>query len=469
VPHGRDDARVLIPMRYVSTRGGAEPVPFTAALLAGLAPDGGLYVPEERPAPVVASPSFAETTARVAAAFTDDIDPTVLAGAASAAAASFSHPATTPLVQTGPAAWIMELHHGPTLAFKDVAMQLLGRLFERVLSESGERITIIGATSGDTGGAAIEALKGRSRIDVVMLHPEGRISDVQRRFMTTVEADNIANVAIDGSFDDCQRIVKALLGDPALREEAGLSAVNSINWARIMAQSVYYLQACAALAGDVVNFSVPTGNFGDALAGWVAKRLGAKVGRIVVATNENDILHRALKAGRYEPGAAKPTISPAMDIQVASNFERILFEALDRDPVETRMLMESLKTKGGFDIPAPALEGLRADFVSARVDRAGTEDEMRRALAETGHLVCPHTAVGLAAARRLGPELEGGPLVALATAHAAKFPEVVEAATGVRPPLPERYADLYERNERFARLPADEGAVADYVRARAAR
>ncbi len=458
---------------YQSTRGGAPACGFEDALLAGLAPDGGLYVPDVWPSlgaiETLRGRPFAEIAFAVADPFVGDFDRSALMTAIEGAYASFAHPATAPLTQIGPEDFILELHHGPTLAFKDVAMQLLGRLFEHVLAQSGRKLTIIGATSGDTGGAAIEALRDRVGVDVVMLHPEGRISDVQRKLMTTVEAGNIANVAVDGTFDDCQRIVKTLFADEALRQEAGLSAVNSINWARIMAQASYYVSASLALAGGPVNFAVPTGNFGDALAGWVAKKMGAPVGRILVATNENDILDRALTTGRYQPGTAEATIAPAMDIQVASNFERALFEAADRDAAWVRAAMAALPGEG-FDIPDMALSKLREDFLSARIDRTETEATMRRVLAETRELLCPHSAIGVAAATRLRAQgaLEG-PVVSLATAHAAKFPEAVAATTGVKPELPERYRDLYELPERIERLPASPDAVAAFVRQRIAR
>ncbi|MEO1311329.1 MAG: threonine synthase [Pseudomonadota bacterium] len=460
---------------YRSTRGGVAGLSFDDAVTAGLAPDGGLFVPEAWPQldrSLLCDPSatFEETALAVATAFAPRYDREAMRSAVDAAYGRFSHPARVPLVQTGPADWVMELFHGPTLAFKDVAMQLLGRLFSNALERTGGRTTVVGATSGDTGGAAIEALAGRPGVEVVMLHPEGRISDVQRRLMTTVHAENIANVAINGSFDDCQQIVKALFADEAFREEVSLGAVNSINWARIMAQAAYYVQAAQRLGGsDPVHFAVPTGNFGDAFAGYVAGRLGANVGRIIIATNENDILDRALRDGVYEPGSAQATISPAMDIQVASNFERMLYEATGREAASVQAAMAALKVDRRFDIPPGALKRMRDHLVSCRVDTEETEEAMRTALAETGMLIDPHTAVGVAAARRARREVRlDGVVVTLATAHPAKFPDIVETATGEKPALPERYCDLFEREERVARLPASTGAVADFVRNRRA-
>jgi threonine synthase len=377
----------------------------------------------------------------------------------------------TPLVQIDAGQWLLELFHGPSLSFKDVAMQLIGPLYDRALAERGERLTVLCATSGDTGGAAVEALKGRERIDLFVFLPKGRISDVQRRFMTTSGADNVRAVEVDGDFDACQGIVKALFADREFAAKARLSAVNSINWARILAQSAYYHVAAQILCGHgPVSFAVPTGNFGDAYSGYVAKRMGAPIGKILIATNANDILCRALSTGRYErQEGSVATISPAMDIQVASNFERILFEALDRDGERVTGLYGQFAQSGGFDIPESALEFLRAHFAAWAIDDEETLGTMQQVHDLSGELVCPHTAVALAAVGNEQDE-DGSaldlPVVTLATAHPAKFADTVERATAVAPQLPAKCADLFQRPEKYDSLPADAEAVKRYIRER---
>jgi len=381
--------------------------------------------------------------------------------------ATFRHPAVVPLTQLGPAAWALELFHGPTLAFKDVAMQLLSRLMDHVLTRRDERITIIGATSGDTGGAAIEAFRGRDNVDLFMLFPENRVSPFQQRQMTTSGAANIHPVAIRGNFDDCQAIVKAAFGNPRLRERLALSGVNSINWARIVAQIVYYFTAAVALGGPhrAVSFAVPTGNFGDIYAGYAAKCMGLPVDRLIVATNINDILARALASGRYEVHGVQATTSPSMDIQVSSNFERLLFEAYRRDAEAVGRLMASLAQSRSFTIDPAALAAIRADFDAGAAD----EDQGRETIAstwrQTGFLPDPHTAVGLAVAGRFASSAT--PMVTLATAHPAKFPAAVEAATGTPPALPVGFDDLASRHEDFVVLANDQAVVEDFLLANA--
>jgi threonine synthase len=363
--------------------------------------------------------------------------------------------------------WMLELHHGPTLAFKDVAMQLIGRMFEAALGRRGSRATIVGATSGDTGSAAIEAFRGLGAVDVFILYPHGRVSEVQRRQMTTPTEANVHALAVDGDFDACQALVKAMFNDFAFRDAMNLAAVNSINWARILAQAVYYVTAAVALGapGRRVSFSVPTGNFGDVFAGEVARRLGLPVETLVIATNRNDILDRTLRSGRHERAGVHPTISPSMDIEVSSNFERLLFELYGRDGAAVAELMAMLKA-GGFGLSDAALDGLRRGFASGRADEAETAAEIARMRAATGHVVDPHTAVGLKAARDCRGD-RATPMVTLATAHAAKFPDAVEAACGVRPALPARMADLHQRPERITRVPDDLGAVEAVIREKA--
>jgi threonine synthase len=455
----------------VSTRGEAPPLGFVEAMLAGLARDGGLCVPVAWPRldpPAIASFAgrpYAEVAVEVIRPFVGDaIAEPDLARMAREAYGNFRHPAVAPLVQFGVSDFVLELFHGPTLAFKDLAMQLLSRLMDHALEARGERTTIVVATSGDTGGAAIEAFRGRARTDVFVLFPQGRISDVQRRMMTTVEDDNVHALAIDGTFDDCQAVVKGMFNHHAFRDQARLSGVNSINWARIVAQVVYYFTAAVALGSPdrKVAFTVPTGNFGDVYAGFVALRMGLPIDRLLVATNVNDILARTVATGAYEPREVVATSSPSMDIQVASNFERLLFDAYGRDGRTVRNLMASFAQSQRFVLSARALSEVRAVFSADRADEDETAATMRTLLRETGRFIDPHTAVGVAVAEKETRD-PSVPMVVLGTAHAAKFPDAVEAACGVRPPLPEWLADLSERPERVATLPADQVAVERHI------
>jgi threonine synthase len=461
-------------LRYVSTRGEAPILGFTDVLLAGLARDGGLYVPETWPQLSAdeiagfAGRDYVHVAERVIAPFVGDAVPCdELRAILTDAYAGFRHPAVAPLVQNGPSTFVLELFHGPTLAFKDVAMQLLSRLMDRALAERGQRATIVAATSGDTGGAAIEAFRSSSSVDVVVLFPHGRVSDVQRRQMTTVEGANVHAVAVEGNFDDCQALVKAMFNDHRFRDEMGLGAVNSINWARILAQVVYYFTAAAALGAPhrPVSFVVPTGNFGDVYAGWVAKRMGLPVERLVVATNTNDILARAIETGRYEVHGVVPTSSPSMDIQVSSNFERLLFEAYGRDAEAIRRDMAGLAQSGAFTIPSDALDIIRREFAAGAADEATTAATITGTLAESGYLIDPHTAVAMAVAEGVDRD-PGIPQIVLSTAHPAKFPDAVEAATGVVPGLPEHVAHIMALDERMSVLPNDLAAVQAFVAAR---
>lgn len=450
-------------MRYVSTRDGAERHSFEDVLLEGLARDGGLYVPESWPSfshddiAGFAALSYDALAARVLAPLTSGaFDAAALAALTRDAYRGFDHQAVTPLIQIAANEWVLELHHGPTLAFKDLALQIVGRMFDAALAKRGGRITVVGATSGDTGSAAIEACRERENVDIFMMHPAGRVSEVQRRQMTTVRADNVHNIAVEGTFDDCQALVKALFADHAFRDRHRLSAVNSINWARVAAQTVYYFAAAAALGAPhrAVQFSVPTGNFGDVYAGYAAARMGLSVERLVIATNLNDILARAFASGRYELAKVTPTMSPSMDIQISSNFERLLFDLYGRDGGAVRGLFDSLKQSGGFSIAEDELKAARALFAAGRVDEEETLAAMRAVHRSAGLLIDPHTAVGVAAGRRLRAD-RGAPLVHLSTAHPAKFPDAVKRATGIYPELPPRLADLFARKERCQTLPND--------------
>ena len=457
-------------MRYVSTRGRAPAVDFREALLAGLAPDGGLYTPETWPtlAPerfaAFAGMAYADVAAEVISAFAGEaFEGPALRDICHAAYAGFDRPAVTPLVQLGASTWLLELFHGPTLAFKDVAMQLLARLYDAVLGPAGRRLTLVVATSGDTGGAAVEAFAGAAHVDLVVLFPQGRISEVQRRFMTTANAPNVRCLAVEGDFDACQALVKGLFADAAFRGEVDLSGVNSINWARIAAQSVYYVTAAAAL-GRAPAFVVPTGNFGDAFAGYAAHRLGSPTAAIGVATNANDILARTFAERRYARGESTATQSPAMDIQVASNFERLHFELAGRDPAATRAAFEGLAR--GEPIALPASPEL-ALFRAASTGEAATAMAIQATWEQADMLVDPHTAVALAAVPALDLPA-GAPVVVLATAHPAKFPDAVEAATGEPPAAHARAEALATRVERIDRLAAETEALKAYVRAFAA-
>ncbi len=462
-------------MRYISTRGEAPMLGFTEAMLAGLARDGGLYTPatppRSTPAEIraLAGLAYAEAATRLVQPFIgDEMDSAALAALTEDAYAGFRHAATAPLVQLDNNLFLVELFHGPTLAFKDFAMQWLGRLMNRALRERQTRATILAATSGDTGAAAIEAFGGQSQTDVFILFPLGRVSDVQRRQMTTVDKPNVHAVALEGTFDDCQSIVKALFNDLAFRDAMKLSGVNSINWARILAQIVYYFTSAVALGAPDrrVSFAVPTGNFGDVLAGYCAKRRGLSIDRLAIATNENDILARALASGLYKPLGVKATQSPSMDIQVSSNFERLLFEAYDRDAGAVRALMGGLRQSGEFALAPGPLAVIRRDFDAYRVDEETCGQEIGRAYRSSGVVIDPHTAVGVNAARRALARDPATPVVALATAHPAKFPDAVARAIGQRPVLPPHLRDIESRQERFEIVPNDAAAVARFVRAR---
>jgi threonine synthase len=460
-------------MKYVSTRGGAAPANFEQVLLAGLAPDGGLYMPDAWPelAALPAGPAghYAAAAAYVMGPYTggNPAHPELFA-LASEAYVRFDHPGTAPLRQIGPDLFLLELFHGPTLAFKDFAMQVLSRLMERALKRTGARTTILGATSGDTGAAAVEAFRGREDIELFILFPHGRISEVQRKQMTAAQEDNIHAIAIEGSFDDCQVIVKALFGDPEFRTRHALSAINSINWVRIIAQAVYYYTACGTLGfASQPSFSVPTGNFGDIFAGYAACKMGLPLGRLVIATNENDILARAIETGRYEPRTVTPTDSPSMDIQISSNFERLLFEESGRDVPLVNAAMASLRDKGKFNIPQSALNRMRQRFSAYRITRDEASACMSRLYQDTGIIIDPHTAVGLAAAKR-EQRHTGGPMVVLATAHPAKFPQAVRRAIERAPAIPQVLRQCLEGRERFDVLPNSVTAAASYIDGRAA-
>jgi threonine synthase len=458
-------------VRYVSTRGEVPPLGFVEVMLAGLARDGGLYVPESWPrldAPAIAGFAgrpYAEVAVDVIRPFVGDtIADHDLARMAREAYGTFRHPAVAPLVQYGANDFMLELFHGPTLAFKDIAMQLLGRLMDHALAARGERTTVVVATSGDTGGAAVEAFRGRARTDLFVLFPHGRISEVQRRMMTSAADDNVHALAIEGTFDDCQAIVKGLFNHHAFRDRVRLSGVNSINWARIVAQAVYYFTAAVALGVPhrKVAFTVPTGNFGDIYAGYVALSMGLPIDRLTVATNVNDILARTLATGSYELREVVATTSPSMDIQVASNFERMLFDVSGRDGKAVRALMASLAQSQRFALSARPLAGLRAILTAGRADEQETAAAIRTVRRETGQFIDPHTAVAVAVAEKENRD-RSVPMVVLATAHAAKFPDAVEAACGHRPPLPEWLADLPTRSERVTTLPVDQSAVEHHI------
>jgi threonine synthase len=459
-------------LKYISTRGEAPVLAFDDVLLAGLAADGGLYVPAEWPQfsfddfAAMAGLSYAQIAFRVIQPFVDGtIADDDLERMIDETYAQFGHAAVAPLKQIGTNDWLMELFHGPTLAFKDFALQLVGRMFAHVLAARGERVTIVGATSGDTGSAAIEACRDRDNIDVFILFPEGRVSSVQQRQMTTVDSANVHAVAIGGTFDDCQDLVKAMFNDSQFRLAQNLSAVNSINWARVMAQIVYYVVAAVRLGapGRAVSFAVPTGNFGNVLAGWAAWKCGLPIDRLVVGTNSNDILFRFFETGEMKMAAAEPTLSPSMDIQVSSNFERLLFDMLGGDGAAVRQWIDDFRQTGAVSVDDARLAAAREKFVAARLDDAGTRRVIREIYETTGELLDPHSAIGVDAARQCRGD-SAVPMIALATAHPAKFPDAVEAATGVHPALPERMAGLFDRVERYDTLANDIGAVQDYVR-----
>jgi len=466
-------------LHYLSTRGRAPELPFDEVVLTGLAHDGGLYVPSRYPTvgpkeiAAFAGRPYAEAAETLIAPFAEGLPPGLLREAAKGAYASFSHAAVAPLTQIADNLFVLELFHGPTLAFKDLAMQLLGRLMDALLEKRGLRATVVGATSGDTGAAAIEAFRGRASVDVFILYPDGRVSDVQRRQMTTVADENVHAIALDGSFDDAQTLLKGLFRDEAFRSGVGLAGVNSINWARVVAQMVYYFTSAVALGAPYrkISFAVPTGNFGDVLAGYVAKRMGLPIERLIVATNENDILARALATGRYEPRGVTPTQSPSMDIQLSSNFERLLFEAVGREPESVAQAFEALERDGAFEIPPPALKAIREDFDALAVNEAETCAEIARTYRESGYVIDPHTATGVRAARARLEKDPATPVIALSTAHPAKFPEAIERAIGLRVEPPPRLAPVLEGRERVARMKKDADTVKRFIldHARAAR
>ena len=454
-------------MRYVSTRGVAPELGFTDALLAGLATDGGLYVPASWPTLPAAVPGagYAERAAQVMQCFVGaDVSPDDLLRLCTESYATFAHPAVVPLVQTGDHDFVQELFHGPTLAFKDVALQLVGRLFDLVLAQRNQRVTIVGATSGDTGSAAIDGVRNCANVDIVILYPHGRTSDVQRKQMTTVDSPNVRVVAVEGTFDDCQDLVKAMFNDAVFRERMQLSAVNSINWARVMAQVVYYVVACDRLRGTV-DFCVPSGNFGNVFSGWIARQMGAPIGRLVVASNANDILTRFFNDNDMSAAPVTPSLSPSMDIQVSSNFERLLFEMNGRDGGMTAEQLDRFRATGRLSIEPDQRAAFIDDvFLAGRINDAETIATMAAAHAAIGMLLDPHTAVGIGVAQRLRESSRlAGTTVTLATAHPAKFPDAVLRATGIHPPLPAHLADLFDRPERFTVLPNDLATIQAFV------
>ncbi len=458
-------------MRYISTRGTAPALTFEEAMLTGLARDGGLYVPEDIPTltptqiAAMAGKSYEEVAFDVMRPFIGDtFSDTQFQELIAKAYAGFGHAARAPLVQLAPNHFLLELFHGPTLAFKDFAMQLIGQMFQAALSRSGDRVTIVGATSGDTGSAAIEAFRGLSNVDVFILYPHGRVSEVQRRQMTTPSEANVHALAVDGDFDDCQAAVKDMFNDFSFREDVKLAGVNSINWGRVLAQVVYYFTAAVSLGAPhrKVSFTVPTGNFGDIFAGYIAKKMGLPIADLVVATNRNDILHRTLETGAYTKEGVTPTISPSMDIQVSSNFERALFYAYGGDGATVAAQMDDLKN-GGFDISQGAFQMLQDTFKSGRASEDDTKAMIKSCRADSGELLCPHSAVGVHVAQA---HLGATPMITLATAHPAKFPDAVKEASGEAAPLPPRMADLYERPERVTRVANDLAALQAVIKER---
>jgi len=459
-------------MRYISTRGQAPDLSFEEAMLTGLARDGGLYVPAE--VPVMSSADIAalaglpyeEIAYRVMRPFVEgSFGDSEFADIIGRAYDGFGHDARAPLAQLGPNHFLLELFHGPTLAFKDFAMQMIGQLFEAALKKRDERVTIVGATSGDTGSAAIEAFAGLNAVDVFIMYPHGRVSDVQRRQMTTPTEANIHALAVDGDFDDCQARLKDMFNDFSFRDEVRLAGVNSINWGRVLAQVVYYFSAATALGAPhrSVSFTVPTGNFGDIFAGYIARKMGLPIDKLVIATNQNDILHRTLQTGSYSTKGVTASISPSMDIQVSSNFERVLFDAYGRDGGAVMQVMDELKSNGEFKVSQGAIDSLRETFISGRASEAETSATIKDMLARTGEVLCPHSAVAVKVAQEhMGVE----PMITLATAHPAKFPAAVEAACGVHPPLPARMQDLFQRPERFTEVGNDLSELTTLIRER---
>ncbi len=450
-------------MRYVSTRGRAAELGFCDALLAGLATDGGLYVPQTWPKqPTMTGSTYASKAASLMAPYVEgEIPQDVFAHLCAIAYSTFRDPAVVPLVQIAPEHYLLELFHGPTLAFKDVALQLIGQLFDYVLTQRNQRVMIVGATSGDTGSAAIDGVKGCKNVDIVILYPNGRVSDVQRRQMTTITSPNVHTVAVDGTFDDCQDLVKAMFNDAPFREANSLSAVNSINWARVMAQTVYYFTALETL-GRSASFSVPTGNFGNVLAGWIAKQMGADIEKLIVGSNSNDILTRFFETHSMDMVPVVPTLSPSMDIQISSNFERLLFEMNNRDGGATTEQLNQFRQQGKLSVePDQFAKWIAPTFRAHRANDAETLAVMKRVYGESGMLVDPHTAVGIASAEACAEP--GVPTITLATAHPAKFPDAVKKATGVHPALPDHVADLFDREERIVNLPNNMQAIEAFV------
>ena len=450
-------------MQYVSTRGAAPILGFSDVVLAGLATDGGLYVPESWPTiSSVPKGSYADLATSIFLPYLGgDITPETMSALCADAYSTFRHPDVVPLVNLEPGHQLMELFHGPTLAFKDVALQLLGRLFDHILTERNERVTIVGATSGDTGSAAIDGVKNCDNVNIVILYPKGRVSDVQRRQMTTVDSPNVRTVAIDGTFDDCQDLVKAMFNDAPFRERNNLSAVNSINWARVMAQVVYYFEISRRVAGPF-DVTVPTGNFGNVLSGWIAQQMGAPVRHLVVASNENDILTRFFESLAMNVTGVHPTLSPSMDIQVSSNFERLLFEMNGRDGGLTAEQLRVFRDKGTLSVESDQYEQwIAPTFRAGRANNHDTLAAIRSVYENSGMLIDPHTAVGVKAAREFAEE--GVPMITLATAHPAKFPDAVERATGVRPELPEHLSNLFDLPEKTSELPNDLATVEAFV------
>jgi len=450
-------------MRYVSTRGRAAELGFCDALLAGLATDGGLYVPQTWPKqPIMSGSTYASKAASLMAPYVEgEIPQDIFAQLCATAYSTFRDPAVVPLVQIAPEHYLLELFHGPTLAFKDVALQLIGQLFDYVLTQRNQRVMIVGATSGDTGSAAIDGVKGCKNVDIVILYPNGRVSDVQRRQMTTITSPNVHTVAVDGTFDDCQDLVKAMFNDAPFREANSLSAVNSINWARVMAQTVYYFTALETL-GRSASFSVPTGNFGNVLAGWIAKQMGADIEKLIVGSNSNDILTRFFETHSMDMVPVVPTLSPSMDIQISSNFERLLFDMNNRDGAATTEQLNRFRQTGKMSVePDQFAKWIAPTFRAHRANDAETLAVMKRVYGESGMLVDPHTAVGIASAEACAEP--GVPTITLATAHPAKFPDAVKKATGVHPALPDHVADLFDREERIVNLPNDLQAIEAFV------
>lgn len=462
-------------MQYISTRGAAPVLTFEQAMMTGLARDGGLYLPQTIPTlthaqiTALAGASYEETAFAVMRPYLGDaFTDAEFRGLIAAAYKGFGHAARAPMVQMGAGHFLLELFHGPTLAFKDFAMQLIGQMMQASLARSRQRVTIVGATSGDTGSAAMEAFRGLSNVDLFILYPHGRVSDVQRRQMTTPSEANVHALAIDGDFDVAQARVKDMFNDFAFRDDVRLAGVNSINWARVLAQVVYYFYAAIALGAPQrsVSFTVPTGNFGDIFAGYIARQMGLPIEKLVIATNQNDILDRAIKTGGHFGTGVRPSISPSMDIQVSSNFERALYYAYGQDGAQIAGLMGQMKTHGGFDIAPAALAALRDSFASGACSEDETIATIRAAFATTGEVLCPHSAVGVHVAQG---HLGQTPMITLATAHPAKFPDAVETAMGQRPALPPRMADLFDRPERVTRVPDDLAVLQSIIRERIAR